>query len=92
MQDDLRQTIVKVEEQIPKNTKAQPNKLVKLIIPLARQEKDEREASEYIDHTSHNTPRNTTSEKHVIKIPRFDSGTPEEWIIFMDEPCRTECH
>ena len=22
--------------------------------------------------------------KQVIKIPRFDSGTPEEWIIFVD--------
>ena len=33
---------------------------------------------------SHYTPRDTTSGKYVIKIPRFDSGTPEEWIIFVD--------
>ena len=39
---------------------------------------------EYIDHTCHNTPGDTTSGKYVIKIPRFDSGTPEEWIIFVD--------
>ena len=32
----------------------------------------------------HNTPGDTTSRKYVIKIPRFDSGTPEEWIIFVD--------
>ena len=32
----------------------------------------------------HNNPRETTSGKYVIKTPRFDSGTPEEWIIFMD--------
>ena len=24
------------------------------------------------------------SEQYIIKIPRFDSGTPEDWIIFMD--------
>ena len=40
--------------------------------------------SEYIDHTCHNTPGNSTSGKYVIKIPRFDSGTPEEWIIKME--------
>ena len=39
---------------------------------------------EYIDHTCHNTPRDTTSGKFIIKIPRFDSGTPEEWIIFVN--------
>ena len=37
-----------------------------------------------IDHTCHNTPRDTTSGKYVIKIPRFDSGTPVEWIIFVN--------
>ena len=26
----------------------------------------------------------TTLQKYVIKIPRFDPGTPEEWIIFVD--------
>ena len=31
----------------------------------------------------HNTPDNSTS-GNVIKIPRFDSVTPEEWIIFVD--------
>ena len=58
--------------------------MVKPIIPLARPEKDELDASEYIDHTCHNTPGDTTSGKYIIKIPRFDSGTPEEWIIFVD--------
>ena len=42
------------------------------------------EPSQYIDNTYHNTPGNSTSRKYVIKIPRFDSGTPEEWIIFVD--------
>ena len=69
---------------IPKKTTSRPNKLFKPIIPLARPEKDELDASEYIDHTCHNTPGDTTSGKYVIKIPRFDSGTPEEWIIFVD--------
>ena len=32
----------------------------------------------------HNTSGDTFSGKCVIKIPRFDYGTPEEWIIFVD--------
>ena len=76
--------MVKFEEQIPKKLPTNSSELVKPIIPLARPEKDELDASEYIDHTYHNTPGDTTSGKYVIKIPRFDSGTPEEWIIFVD--------
>ena len=34
--------------------------------------------------TCYNTSRDTSSGKYVIKIPRFDSGTPEEWIMFVD--------
>ena len=40
--------------------------------------------SKYIDYMCHNTPGNSTSGKYIIEIPRFDSGMPEEWIIFMD--------
>ena len=58
--------------------------MVKLIIPLARPEKDELDTLDHIDHTCHNTPGDTTSGEYVIKRPRFDSGTPEEWIIFVD--------
>ena len=57
--------------------------MVKSNNSLTITEKDELDALEYIDHTCHNTPRDTTSGKYVIKIPRFDSGTPEEWIIFV---------
>ena len=32
----------------------------------------------------YNTLGETASAKYVIKIPRFDSSTPEEWIIFVD--------
>ena len=53
-------------------------------IPLNHPEKDNLESSEYIDHTCHNTLGNSTSGKYVIKITRFDSGTPEEWIVFVD--------
>ena len=49
--------MVKIEEQIPKNTKTHPSKLVKPIIPMARTEKYELDALEYIDHTCHNTPQ-----------------------------------
>ena len=75
--------MVKIEEQIPKKNNAYPCKLVKPIIPLTRPEKDELDASDYIDHRCHNTRRDTTSGKHIIKIPRFNFSTPEEWIIFM---------
>ena len=70
--------MVKFEEALPKRIKTYPSKLAKPIIPLARPENNEFDASKYIDHTSHNTSGDTTSGKYVIKIPRFDSGTPEE--------------
>ena len=57
--------------------------MVKPIIPLARPEMDKLDALEYIDHTCHDTPGDTTSEMYLTKIPRFDSGTPEEWIFFV---------
>ena len=69
--------MVKTEEQSPKKVKTHSSKLVKPIIPLVRSEKDELDALDYIDHICHNTPRDTTSGKYVIKIPRFGSGTPE---------------
>ena len=47
-------------------------------------QENELEALEDIDQTCYNTPGNTNSGKYIIKIPRFDSGTPEEWIIFVD--------
>ena len=46
--------------------------------------KQDLEPNEYIDHTCHNTPGDSTSGKYVIQIPRFDSGTSEGWIIFID--------
>ena len=58
--------------------------MIKAIILLAQPEKDELDALEYIDYTCHNTPRDTISGNDVSKISRFDSGTPEEWIIFVD--------
>ena len=64
--------------------KTHPSELVKPVIPLARPENDEPNTLKYIDHTCHNTPGNTTSGKYVIKMPIFDSGTREDWIIFVD--------
>ena len=58
--------------------------MVKPIIPLSRSENYEVDALEYIDHKCYNTCRDTTSGKYVIKIPRIDSGTPEEYIIFVN--------
>ena len=70
--------MVKIEKQIPKQTKTHPSKLVKLIIPLTGPENNELDALEYIDHTCHNTPGDTSSRNYVIKIPRLDVGTPEK--------------
>ena len=38
----------------------------------------------FIKFTCQNIHRDTTSGEYVIKIPRFDSGTSDEWIIFVD--------
>ena len=51
--------------------------MINLIIPLECPEKDDHKPSK-------NTTGNYTSGMHIIKIPRFDSGTPEEWIIFVN--------
>ena len=56
----------------------------KPIIPLARPEKDELDALEYIDHTYHNIPGYTSSGKYVIKFHGFHFGTSREWIILVD--------
>ena len=73
-----------MEEQISKKSKSHPSKLVKPIIPLVKPENNELDTLEYIDHMCHNTPGDTTSGKYIIKIPRFDSGTSKECIIFVD--------
>ena len=67
-----------MEDKIPKKNKSMSQDLINPIILLECLEKEDLEPSEYIDHTCHNTPGNTSSGKYVIKIPRFDSGTPEE--------------
>ena len=58
--------------------------MVKTMIPLEHPENENFELSKYTEHTCHDTPRDSISGKYMIKIPRFDSGTPEEWIIFVD--------
>ena len=73
-----------MEDKIPKKNKSKSHDLVNPIIPLERPEKKDLEPSEYIDHTCHNTQGDCTSGKYVVTIPRFDSGTPEECIIFVD--------
>ena len=48
---------------------------------MERQEKDDLGPSE---HMCHSTPGDSTSGKYVIRIPRFDSSTPGDFIIFVD--------
>ena len=58
--------------------------MVNPIIPLERPEKEDVGPSEYIDHMCHNSLGDSSSGKYMIKIPIFDFGTSEEWIIFVD--------
>ena len=73
-----------MENKITKKNKSKSQELVNPIILLEGPEKEDLESSEYIDHTCHNTPGDSTLGKYVIKIPKFDSSTPKEWIIFVD--------
>ena len=73
-----------IAERIPK--KSLVNDLVKPIIPLERPVKQTTKKDElkHIDHQCHNTPGDTTSGKYTIKVPMYDSGDPEEWLIFRE--------
>ena len=73
-----------IAERIPK--KSLVNDLVKPIIPLERPVKKPTKKDElkHIDHQCHNTPGDTTTGKYTIKVPMYDSGDPEEWIIFRE--------
>ena len=83
-------------DKIPKKNKAKFQELVYPIILLEAPEKEDLEQSKYIDNTCHNTIGDSTSVKYVIKIPKFNSGMPEEWIIFVDLVQKAlvgrECH
>ena len=73
-----------MEDKIPKKKKCESQELVNLIILLERPVKEDLEPSKYIGQTCHNTPGNSAPGKYVIKIPRFDSCMPKEWIVFVD--------
>ena len=66
-----------MEDKIPQKNKSKSQELVNQIIPPELSEKDDLESSNYIDHTCDNTPGTSTLGKYMIKIPRFDYGTPE---------------
>ena len=57
---------------------------------LGRPKKQNLEQTKYIDHTCHNTQRDSTSDMYVIKTSRFDSGMPCE--PSPEGTSRTECH
>ena len=58
---------------------------VRPIITLERPETTEKiPPSEYIEHKCHNVPGDSTSGQYTVKIPRYGSGTPEDWLIFTD--------
>ena len=67
---------------IPKKGKV--NAIVKPIIPLERPaaKTGKKDKVKSIDHQCHDTPDDNIMCKYTIKIPMYDSGDPEEWIIF----------
>ena len=71
-----------MNERIPKNGKV--NNYQTPIIPLERTVSSDKKDIKYIEHTCHNTPGDSTTGKYVIKVPIYDSGHPEEWIIFTE--------
>ena len=73
-----------MEDKIPKQNKSKSQELYNLMIQLECPKKDDLKSSEYLDHMYHYTPGNSTSGKYMIEIPRFDSGEPKDWIIFVD--------
>ena len=74
----------KIEDKFPKENKSISCELLNPIILLERPKKEDLVPSKYIHYMCHNNPDNSTSGKYVIEIPRFDSGKPGEWIIFVD--------
>ena len=54
------------------------------IILLERLQKKDLKPSKHIDCMCHNIPGDSTSGKYIIKMPIFDSGFLEEWIIFAE--------
>ena len=71
-----------MNERIPKNGKV--NNYQTPIIQLERTVVQDKKDIKYIKHTCHNTPGDSTTDKYVIKVPIYDSGHPEEWIIFTE--------
>ena len=53
-------------------------------MPHKHQDNKDLDSSIYMDHRRHDTPGNSNWRNHVMKIPKFDSNTPDEWIIFVD--------
>ena len=59
--------------------------VVRPIITLERSEAEDKiPPSEYIEHKFHNDPGDNKSGQYVVKIPRYGSGTPEDWLVFID--------
>ena len=71
-----------LNERIPKNGKV--NNYQTPIIPLERTVSSDKKDIKYIEHTCHNNPSDSTTGKYVIKVPIYDSGHPEERIIFTE--------
>ena len=71
-----------MNKQIKKNGKVNTNQIP--IIPLKHTMIHGKKDVKYIDHTCHNTPKDATSGKYMIKVPVYDSGHPEGWINFVE--------
>ena len=69
---------------IAKKTKKERVALLNPIIPLERPPDRELKKGDYVNLKCHLVPGDPNSNTYEIHVPYFGTGTPEEWLIFVD--------
>ena len=69
---------------IPKKKNVGTPTLIVPAIPLGRPEKKILTKGQYVEYKCFSSPGDTDSPAYNIQIPYFGTGTPEEWLMFLD--------
>ena len=69
---------------IPKKKSVGTPTLIVPAIALSRPEKKVLTKGQYVEYKCFSSPGDTDSPAYNIQIPYFGSGTPEEWLMFLD--------
>ena len=69
---------------IPKKRSVGTPTLIVPAIPLGRPEKKVLTKGQYVEYKCFSVPGDTESPAYNIQIPYFGTGTPEEWLMFLD--------